>query len=83
MATPAYIRARIGEGVIKCVNLSRFSDGYSCVFVYNDKDKKPLYPSTGAQPTRVWKTYKDVLDYVKQQIGWTGPIYNEHLEKIQ
>jgi hypothetical protein len=83
MATPAYIKARVEDGLIKCVRLNKFPDGYSCAFEFNEKGKKALYPSTGKQPLRIWKTYKEVLDYVKEQIGWTGHIYNEHLEKIQ
>lgn len=83
MATPAYIKARINEGLIKSVSLQKYHDGYSCQFEYHDTKKRSLYPSTGKQPTRTWLTYKDVLDYVKEQIGWTGTIYNEHRERIQ
>ena len=83
MAAPAYIKARIEEGLIKCVRLNRFPDGYSCAFEYHEKGKKALYPSTGKQPTRIWITSTDVLTYIKEQIGWTGPIYNEHLDQIQ
>ncbi|MBY0419375.1 MAG: hypothetical protein K2W88_15095 [Pararheinheimera sp.] len=83
MATPAYIKARIGEGLIKCVRLHKYNDGYSCQFEYHEKGKKALYPSTGKQPQRIWLTYKDVLDYVKEQIGWTGPMFDQNFNQIQ
>lgn len=83
MATPAYIKARVDDGLIKCVRLNKFPDGYSCAFEFNEKGKKALYPSTGKQPTRIWKSCSEVLTYIKEQIGWTGPIYNEHLDQIQ
>lgn len=83
MAAPAYIKARISEGLIKCVRLQKFSDGCSCSFEYNEIGKKPLYPSTGKHPRRVWLTQSDVIEYVKGQIGWTGPIYDNYNNNYQ
>lgn len=83
MAAPAYIKARIDEGLIKCVRLHKFHDGFSCEFEYHEKGKKSLRPSTGKQATRIWLTLSDVLVYVREQIGWTGPMFDQHFNQIQ
>ena len=83
MAKPAYIKARIENGLIKCVRLHKFNDGFSCEFQYLQQGKVSLWPSIGKQATRTWLTMSDVLAYVKDQIGWAGPMYDQYLNKIQ
>jgi hypothetical protein len=83
MATPAYIKARIAEGLIKCVRLQKFSDGFSCEFQYSETGKKSLWPSTAKQATRTWLTHSEVMSYVTEQIGWQGSVYDHHSNKIQ
>lgn len=83
MAAPAYIKERVTDGLIEKVHLVKFSDGYSCEFRYINKDKKALIPSTGKQATRVWLTYGDVMKYVQETIGWTGPIFDHNYNQVQ
>lgn len=83
MASPAYIREKIKHGLIKCVRLHKFSDGFSCEFQYIQVGKKSLWPSTGKHATRTWVTHKDVMLYVTDQIGWMGAVYDQHGNKTQ
>jgi hypothetical protein len=83
MATPAYIKSKISENLIRCCKLSKFEDGYSCEFQYVEPGRKSLFPSTAKSATRIWLTHNDVMQYVTEQIGWTGLVFDQHNNRIQ